>query len=625
LPAISPTYRHDPPVQRDPEGRCRLLLDSLGLGCLAVDRNLQVLYCNPAAAALLGVPAGALLGQCILTAVPGFAESACHRACLLSLETRTAQEGEEAAGERRLHVRTYPAGDQVVAVLEDVTARRQLEEDLVQSAMTGRLVLEQVPAVQWAVDRELRFTLSMGAGLRDLGRRAGEVVGKSLFEFFQTTDPEHLPIARHREALEGQRVSYTFEYAGRWYDCVLEPLREAGAIVGVVGVAHDVTERRQAEEARRRLEQQVYRTQKRESLGLLASGIAHDFNNLLVGILGTAEVLLRELPADAPERALVQMVKKAGENAAELTRQMLVYAGKGPSARRPLDLNGLIGDIQPLLGAAVPKNIELEVRLAPALPTLQADPAQVQQVVMNLVLNAAEAVRKKGSRITLATAVQEVNDGGAERDLPPGRYAVLEVADDGCGMAPEVQARIFDPFFTTKSAGRGLGMSVVQGIVRAHKGAIQLSSAPGEGTTFRVLLPAGTADEASAGPAAQPRRLVLVIDDEPCVRDVTMRALAGNGLAAAAAASGAEAVELLLRHRDEVAVALLNLVMPGLGAAETLAALRQIRPDLRVVLTTGHDVNEAAQLCKEWGLAGVLPKPYTLEALFERVRGALAG
>jgi PAS domain S-box-containing protein len=364
----------------------------------------------------------------------------------------------------------------------------------------SRLVLEQLPTIHWTMDRALCFTQSTGAGLRAMGLKVGEVVGQSIEEFLQTHDPADPILRAHRDALAGRSVRFATVVRGLHYDCALEPLRDAaGAVVGVVGLAHDVTERHRAEEERRQLQEQVYRAQKLESLGVLAGGLAHDFGNLLGCILGAAGVLLRDLPAGSELRPVAETIRQAGERAGDLTRQMLVYAGKQPARRRAVDLNQLVRDNLTLLKSALPHGASVETALADDVPAVWADPGQLQQVVMNLLLNAAEALGEDGT-VHVATGRVDVPGARPGEDLAPGPHAFVVVADDGCGMSPEVQARIFDPFFTTKARGRGLGLSAVQGIVRTHGGAIRLDSAVGRGTSFCVLLPAAVELEAPSCP-----------------------------------------------------------------------------------------------------------------------------
>jgi signal transduction histidine kinase len=297
----------------------------------------------------------------------------------------------------------------------------------------------------------------------------------------------------HRRALAGESIRYADFTRGRHFDVMLEPLCDCtGRITGVLGLAHDVTERHEAAEERTRMQERSLLAQKRESLGVLAAGVAHDINNLLSAIVGSAGLLLRELPAGGAPHESAVLIRKAAERAAEVTRQMLVYAGKTAPCRRPLDLSYLVRENLPLMKAAVQRRSTLEIRLAEHLPPVDADSGQLQQVVMNLVLNAGEAASVNGGHVSVTT-------GTASED---GMTTVfLEVTDDGCGMSPEVRSRVFDPFFTTKGRGRGLGLSAVQGIVSAHGGRIELASEPGNGTTFRVVLPvADSSDKSSERP-----------------------------------------------------------------------------------------------------------------------------
>jgi nitrogen-specific signal transduction histidine kinase/CheY-like chemotaxis protein len=373
---------------------------------------------------------------------------------------------------------------------------------------------------------------------------------------------------------------------------------------------------------------QSFQAQKQESLALLAGSLAHDFNNLLVGILTAADLLRRDLAPGSEEHGLAEIITKAAERAAGLTRQLLVCAGKSMPARRPLALNGAVEESLGQLSAAVPSNVALVTAFDPALPPTAADPAQLRDVITHLVLNAAEAIGAKAGRIRLATGVEVVN--GAIQpppELRPGRYVYLEVTDDGCGMPAEVQARIFDPFFSTKGKGRGLGLSAAQGIVRAHGGGLRATSTPGAGTSLRVLLPAAdgraAAPESAAAAPPPSGRAVLVIDDEPVVRGVVARALGHCGLEALSAAGGREGLELFRRGGGRIGVVLLDLGLSGHDGLQTLAALRALRPDVRVVLTGGSEPGLALSRAGLEPAAGFLAKPYTVHALLDVVGRAL--
>jgi two-component system cell cycle sensor histidine kinase/response regulator CckA len=607
---------------------CRALLDSLGEACVALDTNLQILFANRAYLALAA--AGAL---------PEMISSGCERACRRTLKTGAFAEAEDAHAGRVWHSRVYPAPDGVVVLIADASARKQFEEELVQSVLRDRMLLEQLPAVSWTVDRELHFTSAYGAALRHIASSDKLVDHRtSLFDFFGPGNADCLPIRMHQQALGGEHVHYTYVHEGRHYDCVLDPLRDPdGQVIGVVGLAHDVTELHEATQEQQRLQEQIFQAQKIESLGLLAGGLAHDFNNLLVGMLTAADLLLRDLPPQGEPRSLAELIKKAAEKAAHLSRQMLVYAGKGKACPRPIDLNGAVEDNLSLLRAGIPKNVVVELALTPGLLPIQADPGQLQQVVMNLVLNAAEAIGSNQGRVILRTEAVEVTSASNEtrrgsdrersflsRPLSPGKYVALEVADTGCGMPGEVQARIFDPFFTTKSKGRGLGLSAVQGILRSHGGTIRTTSTPGLGSTFRLVWPAApgvTGVAAVPARAPAPAGTILVIDDEAVVRSVVTRALTRVGLTVLCAASGPEGIEQLAAHNEAIALVLLDVGMPGLDGLQTLTALRQIRPGVRVILTSGSDRGDPALFLDS---PPFLAKPYTVHSLLETVSRVLA-
>jgi CheY-like chemotaxis protein len=308
---------------------------------------------------------------------------------------------------------------------------------------------------------------------------------------------------------------------------------------------------------------------------------------------------------------------------------MLDYAGKNRVLRQPLDLNQLITENLPLLRAGLSKDLSIEPILARDLPLVPVDPGQIQQIVMNLILNAADAMAESAGTIQVLTGVEVDPEtrSAQDRTLPPGAYVYLEVVDQGCGMPPDVMARIFDPFFTTKATGRGLGLSAVQGIVQAHQGDIRIQTAPGQGTRFRVFLPVN-AGEISPAPAASPAipkrsATVLVIDDELHSRDVAVQVLKQAGYTALAAAEGREGVDLFQAHQNQISLVLLDMVMPGLSGVEILRNLRQIRHDAKVLLVSGHAKDVALARFQEREITGFLQKPYKVQALLEAVGTAL--
>jgi PAS domain S-box-containing protein len=407
----------------------------------------------------------------------------------------------------------------------------------------------------------------------------------------------------------------------------------AGQPERVIGTVMDITERKRNEEERRKLEAQVLHAQKLESLGVLAGGIAHDFNNLLTAILGYADLARLESPPDSSLRANIDHLIEGAHRAAELTNQMLAYAGKSRSVLQPQNLSELVRTMAELLKVSISKKALLQCHLAAELPPIEADAGKLRQVIMNLIINASDALEDREGAITVRTEIARW-DGTAvpgsylSHLLPTGDYVVLEVADTGCGMSAEVQARIFEPFFTTKFTGRGLGLAAVLGIVHSHGGAIQVSSAPGRGTTFLIYFPISqkSAAEAAARPAVASWRghgTILVVDDEDAIRGMAQRMLENLGFSVMTARDGRDAVAVFRAHADGIAAVLLDLTMPGLDAGEIVQELRGLRSHVRIVVSSGYGEQEARQRLGEHWLAGFVAKPYQVEELRHVFRRAL--
>jgi signal transduction histidine kinase len=388
---------------------------------------------------------------------------------------------------------------------------------------------------------------------------------------------------------------------------------------------------------RARSNEKLAQKQKLESLGILAGGVAHDFNNLLTGILGNASLALDTLPPRSPAVSMIEQVIEASERAAHLTRQMLAYAGKGRFLVERVDLSVLVQEISHLIKSSIPQNATIRLDLADGLPCVEGDSSQLQQLIMNLVINAAEAIpEERSGSVAVRTRAQHVDESylsqlGGAGEITPGEYVELEVHDNGVGMDDETLRRIFDPFFTTKFAGRGLGLAATEGIVRGHKGLLKVYSAPGRGSTFKVLFPAMAADKSPVEVApAVPRRpaprsgTVLVIDDEEVVRRAAKAALERAGYDIFLAEDGTEGLRLFEALAGKVAVVLLDLTMPGMGSEEVLRRLQAVSPQARVILSSGYNEAEVMQSFTGKGLAGFLQKPYTAAALIDQVNRALA-
>lgn len=399
-----------------------------------------------------------------------------------------------------------------------------------------------------------------------------------------------------------------------------------------LSLALDVSARKRAEREQRRFEEKLLHAQKLESLGLLAGGVAHDFNNLLVGVLGNADLALRLPEATGELRAHLERIKASAVLAAELTRQMLAYSGKGPVVVRTLDLDQLTREMTNLVSISLPAGARLEVDLAGNLPGFEGDAAQVRQIIMNLVTNAADAITEGG---TIRVRTFEVD---ANRDtlsvahvddaLSPGRYVGLEVSDDGVGMNDETRARLFDPFFTTKAKGRGLGLAAVLGIVRAHSGAISVVSAPGRGSTFRVLFPRSERAIRSEIPAPElPWRgegVVIVADDHPRVRNVLRMMLTDVGFEVLEAESAQRCLELYRENAGRINAIMADLMMPGGGGGEVVRVLRAGGSSVPVVLSSGYSKDMIGPEIRSDPHVAFLEKPFELSTLVRVLRGALA-
>jgi len=407
-------------------------------------------------------------------------------------------------------------------------------------------------------------------------------------------------------------------------EVVLTPVSRSEAPELMV-VWRDLTERKRAEEAQRQ-------SQKLESLGLLAGGIAHDFNNLLTAIVGNLGLARAELPNDSKALEHLGHMETAAQRAAHLTRQMLAYSGHGTFAVEPLDLGHEVKEMAELLAASVPKSARLLFELHPGLPAVKADRAQLGQVIMNLVLNAAESLPQGQGTITLSTAQVTLGEDQPLRDvegqhLLAGRYVVLEVRDTGSGMSRAVQARIFDPFFSTKRTGRGLGLSALRGIVRAHKGSVLLDSAEGKGTAFKVFLPA------TDGPVEPKRPMettptrpvggsVLLVEDEAMVRRSTKHLLESLGFSVLEASDGDEAIALFKTRPPGLAWVLMDLTMPRMDGHTAFLELRELDPAVKVVLSSGWAAADVAERFRDHPPAGFLSKPYVLQEVKEALERA---
>jgi len=399
----------------------------------------------------------------------------------------------------------------------------------------------------------------------------------------------------------------------------------------VRGLTQDVTALHRAQEEQEELQAQLLHVQKLESLGLLAGGIAHDFNNLLTVILGNATLAEDLLPPQSPAHRALGALVLAADRASELTRQLLAYSGRGHSRIEVLDLRRQIDELGALLGASLPKKVQLRIEVGGTVPPIEADVAQVQQVLMNLVINGADAIGPEGGTVVVRVGVQELSEGDLRGavgfgEARAGRFAWVEVSDDGAGMDPATLGRIFDPFFSTKATGRGLGLAAVQGIIRGHQGLVRVYSELGQGTTFKVFFPVSLGRLA---PLVEPSPIegrgsatVLVVDDEPTIREIARAILEGRGYRVIEAGDGQEAVDVFRSRSAEIDLVLLDMTMPRLSGEEAYRELVLIRPDIRVILSSGYNEVEATRRLVGQGQVAFIQKPYTVRQLMAAVVAA---
>jgi PAS domain S-box-containing protein len=633
--AVISNYR-DITERKHAQSRCELLatiVDSSEDAILGATLDGITVSWNPGARRLYGYTAAEMIGQPVSRIVPpeqpdevpDILAQLRRGGHLSHYETvRVAKDG------RRIDVSLtispiVDANGVVVgksSIARDITDRKRAE--MAQRDTTDRLraLLSSAPVAIWALDAEGIITLSEGMLLRQLGVKPGELVGRSQFDLYRDS-PEINRVTRR--ALAGEHINTTMTVAGAILDTWYSPLSDAdGRCVGTIGVALDVTERH-------RLEDQVRQSQRMEAVGQLAGGIAHDFNNLLTAILGFAEMTLAELP-EGHMRHDVQQIVHAGNSAASLTHQLLAFSRKQILAPRVLDMNTLLDDMQSLLRRLIGEDISLVTTLSDDPSEIHADRAQIEQVIINLAVNARDAIASNG---TLALTVEnvEVDDGfvAAHRGAMTGPHVCLTVSDTGSGMAPEVIAHLFEPFFTTKPMGKGtgLGLATVHGIVQQSGGYIWVKTAPGEGTSFMIHFPrvspqvGAMADRAAGARDVSGTETILVVEDQREVRDVVRLALQRHGYHVLEAVDGHAALAMLHAGAGPIDLVLTDVVMPNMSARELVDKISEHDGSIRMLYTSGHTDDAIARHgVLNPGIA-FIQKPFTPEQLLTRVRDVL--
>ncbi len=514
------------------------------------------------------------------------------------------------------------------------------EEALRQSEERFRNLAEMLPVAIFETDLQGNYTF--------VNREASHMTGYSLDELYMGLNggdlvvPEDLKVvlATMAHVLNGEVISGV-EYRSLRKDgsvfpslAYAAPIIQDGKLSGMRGLVVDISDKKKAEEESERLEAQVQHSQKLESLGVLAGGIAHDFNNLLTGILGNAELAMRHLPPASPCRDFMVSVGNSADRAAELCRQMLAYSGKGRFILGPLDLRREIDEMLHLMNVLISKKVTLKLHFPKELPVFEGDGTQIRQVIMNLVINASEAIGDQNGVVTINLGSMDCDtdylvDTYLDESLEPGEYVYLEVSDSGCGMDAETQTKIFDPFFSTKFTGRGLGLSAVLGIVRGHGGAMKVYSEPDRGSTFKVLFPVAEGEAEGTIANSRPEKkwsgsgTVLLVDDDDTVQEVGRAMLAAIGFDVILACDGADGLEKFRANSDIIDCVILDLTMPNMDGREAFREIRRVRSDVPIILSSGYNEQEIVNEFTGKKLAGFIQKPYRLSDMIEKLRGAL--
>ncbi|MGC3988686.1 MAG: PAS domain S-box protein [Chthoniobacteraceae bacterium] len=614
-------------------GKDRSLFEGLPDALFVCEPGGEVVDANPKALQLMGKSLEELLGH-RLNDLLGITLDGVLTDCMVMESPFYGSSKRLEGGMAEIHFKHYETEGKprVLATVRDVSfLERRIVELKQQQAFADRLI-QSASVMIISLDRQGRVGMLNDAACRILGYSREELVGQDWFEIVVPRNVYPSVFEMFQRGLLG-KLERDFENevitkgGGRriiaWQNSVV---KDGDKIQSMVSVGTDVTERVAERERRHQIERKMLDAQKLESLGVLAGGIAHDFNNLLTAVLGNASLMRLSLPADSPHRQHLIEIERTALQAAGLCKQMLAYAGHHSVAISPLDINEVILDMRQLLKVSVGKKVALEIEIGKELPQIEADDAQLRQVVLNLIINASEAMGEKSGTVQVRTRLRKVKPGELDnaRFFTPGSegdFVELEVADDGCGMNAETQEKIFDPFFTTKFTGRGLGLASVLGIVRSHSGILDISSRENEGTRFTVLFPASKASPVATAPASPERHLVdwlgsgkvLVVEDEEGVRMFAMRLLELLGFECIPAEDGRDGLDKYLRHENELRAVLLDLTMPRMNGAEVHAAIRAVNPEMPILLVSGY--TSAAGATLDDPHTDFLQKPYQLSDL----------
>lgn len=635
------------------------VLEKSQAGVIVLDKNLQIVCTNPIFESLFQISREELAGQdyrdivathmkSFFSPSQGFIEN-----ILTTLKTNTFIEDFECQipsktpGEIRwIKINSHPidsglhAGGRI-EYFYDISEHKKTEQELRISEIRTTALLEGSPVCNKILDLDsnLQYMSSAGVGMLKIDNIEPFYGSKFPPDFYPEETKrvlnESFTIGKNGKITTVEVPAVNIHGEEVWFETTFVPARDKqGQIEFMIVTSVDITERKHTERENQALERQIHHAQKLESLGVLAGGIAHDFNNLLMSILGNANLALYLLPPDSRARDNLIDISETARKASELSNQMLVYAGKGRFKKETIHVGELLEAMAQLLKVSISKKATFELNLSAELPSFEGSPTQINQVIMNLITNASEALGEKSGTIQLSTGVQtcdrayldktnEVHRAGLKEELTEGDYVYLEVSDNGIGMDEVTLQKIFDPFFTTKFTGRGLGMSAVLGILYAHKGTLKIRSSPGQGTTFRVLFPANK--QLDANPVNETlnqsnetlKGTLLFVDDDEKICKVNRQMLQILGFNVLIANDGLEALNLYKKHANDIECVILDLTMPKLDGKSTFKEIRAINPEARVLLCSGFNDEDTFQYFEDKNLNGFIQKPYNMDELKE--------
>ena len=632
---------------RESEERYRTLVEASIDAIFLESLEGEVLDCNEAACEMLGYSKDELIGLNVSDLLP---EDLRHLlpeivGKLLS-DGESFMEGENIRKdgttvpiETRARVTDTPAGKRVVVYVRDISRRKQSEKELSESENRFRSFMDQLPGAVFLKDSESRY-IYVNRFMREAFNADDSWIGKSTLECFSLEEAQAL-IRNDRFALNNEYSVDTQivvdakgeERCFQTHKFRISKKEDEKFMLG--GIALDITERVSAEKAREKLEEQIQHTQKLESLGVLAGGIAHDFSNILMAILGYADLALLDTAPGSPAVSSLHEIVKATRNAADLSKQMLAYSGKGTFQVIKLNINEIIQDMTHLLEISISKNAVIKYNLYDDLPSINADPSQIRQIIMNLVTNASDAMDRTSGVISITTNHMEcdmayLSTAYMNSKLPDGKYVYLEVSDTGSGMDEETLSKLFDPFFTTKSTGRGLGLSAVLGIISGHGGTVKVYSELGKGTSFKILIPSVEGEPEPLTVSNENEQDVkrkgtlLLVDDESSIRDIGKTMLEKTGYTVIVSSDGREALDIFRERHEEIDCVILDLTMPHMDGEEAFREMRRVQNDVCVIISSGYNRQDVTRRFIGKGLAGFIQKPYRLSELIAKLKEVIS-